>query len=153
MHSHTHTYTHTHKHTNTYSQAQTSNHTHTNTCTHTHTHTHTCTHTYTHTHTHTHTHSFLQRLFSAPGSLLRFLAMIWTVPVGIELGLPSSMSNSSSLDLSAMGISVVLQACSLAIAGAYLKSIPIPAKVALVGVQCPGIVASHYLGFTKYACS
>ena len=80
----------------------------------------------------------MQRLFTAPGSLLRFLAMIWTVPVGMDLELSASMSNSSSIDIDAVGIDVRLQACSLAIAGASLKSLPDPAVVGLVGAHCPG---------------
>ena len=64
--------------------------------------------------------------------------MIWTVPFGLELGLPASMSDSSIQDLSAVHIDAALQACSLAIAGAYLKSLSTPAIVALVGPQCPG---------------
>lgn len=65
--------------------------------------------------------------------------MIWTVPLGLELGLPISMSADFGLqDLSAVGIDGALQACSLAIAGAYLKSLSTPAVVALVGPQCPG---------------
>lgn len=80
----------------------------------------------------------IQRLFTAPGSLLRFLAMIWTVPIGVELELSASMSNSSSLDFRAVHINVKLQGCSLAIAQAYLKSLPCPAVVGLVGPQCPG---------------
>jgi hypothetical protein len=62
--------------------------------------------------------------------------MIWTVPLGLELELPASMSDSSFQDF---GIDGELQACSLAIAGAYLKSLPTPALVALVGAQCPGM--------------
>ena len=88
----------------------------------------------------------LQRLFTAPGSLLRFLAMIWTVPLGIELGLPASMSDSSFQDFGALSIDVALQACSLAIAGAYLKSLPTSAVVALVGAQCPGMIISKTSG-------
>ena len=84
----------------------------------------------------THILTYLQRLFTAPGSLLRFLAMIWTVPLGLELELPASMCDSSFEDF---GIDGELQACSLAIAGAYLKSLPTPALVALVGAQCPGM--------------
>lgn len=77
----------------------------------------------------------IQHLFTAPGSLLRFLAMIWTVPIGVELELSASMSNSC---FDAVHISTRLQACSLAIAKAYLKSLPSPAVVGLVGPQCPG---------------
>ena len=62
--------------------------------------------------------------------------MIWTVPLGLELELPATMSDSSCQDF---GIDCELQACCLSIAGAYLKSLPIPALVALVGAQCPGM--------------
>ena len=63
--------------------------------------------------------------------------MIWTVPTehDMEWGLPASLSNSGSTD---MDISTSLQACSLAIAAAYLQSLPTQAVVALVAAQCPG---------------
>ena len=86
----------------------------------------------------------IQRLFTAPGSLLRFLAMIWTVPIGVELELSASMSNSCSLDFDAAHISARLQACSLGIAKAYLKSLSCPAVVGLVGPQCPGKIVMFY---------
>ena len=66
--------------------------------------------------------------------------MIWTVPLGLELEVPASMSDSNFQDFS---IDIALQACSLAIAGAYLKSLPTPALVALVGAQCPGMGMIH----------
>ena len=62
--------------------------------------------------------------------------MIWTVPLRLELELPASMSDSS---LQAMGIDGELQSSCLAIAEAYLKSLPTEAVVGLVGAQCPGM--------------
>lgn len=64
--------------------------------------------------------------------------MIWTVPIGMELELPSSMSDSSSSEFDAIGISLPLQVCSLAIAGVYLQSLPIEVVICLVGAECPG---------------
>ena len=62
--------------------------------------------------------------------------MVWTVPLGLELELPASMSVPG---LQAMGIDGALQASSLAVAEAYLKSLTKEAVVALVGAQCPGL--------------
>ncbi len=53
--------------------------------------------------------------------------MIWTTPLGMELG-----------PLPVAGPSPVLQAHSLSIARAYLKSLDLQAALALTGDQCPG---------------
>lgn len=53
--------------------------------------------------------------------------MIWTAPLGMELG-----------QLSFAGLSPTLQARSLSIACAYLKALDVQPAVALTGNQCPG---------------
>lgn len=53
--------------------------------------------------------------------------MIWTAPLGAGLG-----------SLSEAGLSPSLQASSLSIACAYLKSLERPAAMALTGSHCPG---------------
>ena len=53
--------------------------------------------------------------------------MIWTTPLGAELG-----------PLPVVELSPVLQARSLSIACAYLRSLDVQAALALTGNQCPG---------------
>lgn len=53
--------------------------------------------------------------------------MIWTTPLGTELG-----------SLPVVELSPVLQARSLSIACAYLRSLDVQAALALTGNQCPG---------------
>ena len=75
--------------------------------------------------------------FTGRGSLLRFLAMIWTAPLGTEPRHHPGF-HSQSRPGSPSVITAATQARSLAVAAVYLRSLDPPSTLALASSHCPG---------------